>query len=160
VFKRKHLRPSLPPFDRLFWTILRRLWSAWAEALMIVRPETAVRWHRAGFWLHWRWRSRAGAPKLHGELLKLGFQVSERTVARYLRRVRRWGDPFRRWLTFLRNHRGVIVALDCFTVPTVTFQLPYCFFAIEQGRRRILPVNTKRHRKPTGSSNRLRQTFP
>ena len=108
VFKRKHPRPSLSPIDRLFWTILRRLWSAWAEALIIVKPETVVRWHRAGFRLYWRWRSRTGgrpkitveiramirrlaeenpnwgAPKIHGELRKLGFQVSERTVARYL----------------------------------------------------------------------------
>jgi hypothetical protein len=76
-----------------------------------------------------------GAPKIHGELLKLGFSVSERTVARYLRRVQRRGDPSKRWLTFLRNHREVIVALDFFTVPTVTFKLLYCFFTIEHGRR-------------------------
>ena len=114
-----------------------------------------VRWHRTGFRLYWRWRSRAGsggrpkttaeirtlirrmaeenldwgAPKIHGELRKLGFNVSERTVARYLQRIRRRGDPSKRWLTFLRNHREVIVSLDFFTVPTVTFKLLYCFFA-------------------------------
>jgi putative transposase len=142
VFKRKHPRPKLSPVDRLFWTILRRIWSGWAEALIIVKPDTVVRWHRTGFRLYWRWRSRAGsggrpkttaeirtlirrmaeenldwgAPKIHGELLKLDFTVSERTVARYLQSIRRRGDPSKRWLTFLRNHREVIVALDFFTV--------------------------------------------
>ena len=79
-----------------------------------------------------------GAPKIHGELLKLGFQISERTVARYLRRVGRRGDPAKRWRTFLHNHREAIVAFDFFTVPTMTFQMLYCFFVIEHGRRKIL----------------------
>jgi transposase InsO family protein len=78
-----------------------------------------------------------GAPKIHGELLKLGFEVSERTVARYLQRLRRRGDPAKHWLAFLANHREVIVAFDFFTVPTLTFQLLYCFLVIEHGRRRI-----------------------
>jgi len=140
----------LNPLDRLFWTTLRRVWSSWAQVLVIVKPEAVVGWHRAGFRLYWRWRSRSrggrpkigdeirvlirrlaeenptwGAPKIHGELLKLGLAVSERTVAGCLRRVRRRGGPARRWLAFLRNHREVIVALDFFTVPTVTFKLLY-----------------------------------
>jgi hypothetical protein len=81
---------------------------------------------------------RWGAPKIHGELQKLGLVVSERSVARYLRRMRRRGDPAKSWLAFLQNHREVIVAFDFFTVPTVTFQLLYCFFVIEHGHRRIL----------------------
>jgi hypothetical protein len=105
--------------------------------LVIVKPETVVGWHRTGFRLHWRWRSRPnrgrpkttteirglicrladenplwGAPKIRGELLKLGLVISERTVARYLRRVRHRDDPGKRWLAFLQNHREVIVALD------------------------------------------------
>jgi len=125
----------------------------WTEALIIVKPETVVSWHRAGFRLYWRWRSRPsggrakiaeqvrvlirrlteenpdwGAPKIHGELQKLGLVVSERTVARYLRRIRRRRDPGKQWLAFLQNHREAIVALDFFTVPTVNFQLLYCFF--------------------------------
>ena len=75
-----------------------------------------------------------GAPKIHGELLKLGFVVSERTVARYLRRMRRRGDPSKSWWAFLQNHREVITAFDFFTVPTLTFQLLYCFFVIEHGQ--------------------------
>ena len=129
VLKRKRPRPILNSLDRLFWTTLRHVWSRWTEVLVIVNPETVIGWHRAGFRLLWRWRSRPrsgrpkiteeirvlirrlaqenpdwGAPKIHGELLKLGFVVSERSVARYLRRIRRRGDPAKRWLAFLQNH--------------------------------------------------------
>ena len=141
VFKRKRPRPPLRSLDRLFWTLLRRCWSRWAEVLVIVKPSTVVGWHRAGFRLYWRWRSRRcggrpqiteeirglvrrladenpawGAPKIHGEPLKLGFVVSERSVARYLRRMSRRRDPGQSWLTFLHNHREVMVAFDFFTV--------------------------------------------
>jgi len=160
---------------------LRHVWSRWAEVLVVVKPETVIGWHRAGFRLDWRWRSRArggrpktsaeiralsrrmveenstwGAPKVHGELLKLGFVVSERTVARYLQRVRRRGDPGQGWLTFLANHREMIAALDFFTVSTVTFRLLYCFSVIEHGRRKILHFNVTQH--PT--VQQLREAFP
>jgi transposase len=166
ALKWKRTRPRLNRLDRLFWTTLRRVWPRWTDVLLIVKPETVIGWHRAGLRLYWRWRSRPqggrpkitteiralirrmaeenagwGAPKIHGELLKLGFEVSERTVARYLRRIRRRGDPGKRWLAFLQNHREVIVALDFFTVPTVTFRLLYCFFVIAHGRRKILHFN-------------------
>jgi hypothetical protein len=155
VLKRKRPRPILNSLDRLFWTTLRHVWSRWSDVLVIVKPETVISWHRAGFRLYWRWRSRRrggrpkvteeirglirrlaeentdwGAPKIHGELLKLGFVVCERTVARYLRRIHRRGDPGKQWLAFLQNHREVIVAFDFFTVPTLTFQLLYCFFVM------------------------------
>jgi putative transposase len=137
VLKRKRPRPVLNSLDRLFWTTLRRRWSRWADVLLIVKPETVIGWHRAGFRLYWRWRSRPragrpkisdeihvlirrlaqenpdwGAPRIHGELQKLGFVLSERSVARYLRRLRRRGDPAQRWLTFPHNHREVIAAFD------------------------------------------------
>ena len=169
VRKRKRRRPPLNAIDRLFWTVLRSLWSGWREALVIVQPETVIAWHRAGFRLYWRWRARRpggrpqvteeirelirrwaeenadwGAPKIHGELRKLGFVVSERTVARYLRRLHRRGNA-KRWLAFLQNHREAIVAFDFFTVPTLTFQLLYCFFVMEHSRRRILHCNVTRH---------------
>ena len=178
VLKRKRPRPTLKSLDRLFWTTLRRFWSRWAEVLVIVKPETVVGWHRAGFHLYWRWRSRPrggrpkitseiralirrmaeqnagwGAPKIHGELQKLGSEVSEPTVARYLRQIRRRGDPGNSWLAFLENHHEVIVAFDFFTVPTVTFKLLYCFFVIEHGRRKILHFNVTRH--PTADRPRL-----
>jgi transposase InsO family protein len=172
-------------FDRLFWTTLRRIWSRWADVLVIVKPEAVVGWHRTGFRLYWRWRSRPrggrprisdevrarirqmaednvgwGAPRNHGELQKLGFVVSERTVARYLRSVQRRGDPAKRWLIFLQNHREVIAAFDFFTVPTVTFQMLYCFFVIEHGRRKILHFNVTRHPTAEWVLQQLREAFP
>jgi transposase InsO family protein len=171
--------------DRLFWTTLRRFWSRWTDALLIVKPETVIGWHRAGFRLYWRWRSRPrggrpkitneiralirrmaeenagwGAPKIHGELLKLGFEVSERSVARYLRRTRRRADPGKRWLAFLQNHREVIVALDFFTVPTATFKLLYCFLVIEHGRRKILHFNVTSCPTAEWVVQQLREAFP
>jgi hypothetical protein len=156
--------------DRLFWTSLRRCWPRWAEILVIVKPETVIGWQRAGFQLYWRWRSQPrggrpkitqeirelirrlaqdnsdwGAPKIHGELVKLGFQISERMVARYLRRVGCRGDSGKQWRTFLQNHREFIVVFDFFTVPTATFRWLYCFFVIEHGRRKILHFNVTRH---------------
>ena len=185
VLKRKRPRPVLNSLDRLFWTALRHFWSRWADVLVIVKPETVIGWHRAGFRLYWRWRSRPrggrpkitaevrvpicrlaqenpdwGAPRIHGELQKLGFVVSERSVARYLRRVRHRGDPGKRWLTFLQNHREVIAAFDFFTVPTVTFQLLYCFFVIEHGRRRILHFNVTRYPTAEWVVQQLREAFP
>jgi len=150
-----------------------------------VKPETVIGWRRPGFRLYWRWRSRSrggrpkisdeirvlirhlaeenptwGAPKIHGELLKFGFVVSERTVARCLRRVRRRGDPAKRWLAFLQNHREVIVAFDFFTVPTVTFKLLYCFFVIEHGRRKNLHFNVTRHPTADWVVQQLCESFP
>jgi transposase InsO family protein len=92
-------------------------------------------------------------------LLKLGFEISERTVARYLRRLQRRGDPKRSWLTFLENHREVIVALDFFTVPTITFRLLYCLFVIEHGRRKILHCNVTFHPTADWVLQQLRETF-
>jgi hypothetical protein len=185
VLKRKRPRPTLNSRDRLFWATLRRCWSRWSDVLVIVKPETVIGWHRTGFRLYWRWRSRPkggrpkiseeirtlirrladenpdwGAPKIHGELQKLGLIVSERSVARYLQRILRRGDPGKRWLAFLHNHRDVIVAFDFFTVPTVTFQLLYCFFVIEHGRRKILHFNVTRHPTAEWITQQLRETFP
>ena len=169
---------------RIFWIALRRYWSRWTEVLIIVKPKTIVSWHRAGFRLYWCWRSRSGggrpeiaeevrilirrlanenpnwgAPKIHGELQKLGFVVSEHSVARYLRRIRRRGDPGKRWLAFLQNHREVILAFDFFTVPTVKFQLLYCFFVIEHARCRILYFNVTRHHRRIGLCNNFELRF-
>jgi Integrase core domain. len=184
VLKRKRLRPPLNSSDRLFWVLLQRFWPGWKSALIIVKPDTVVGWHRAGFRYYWSWKCRRhpgrpristeirelivrlaeentgwGAPKIHGELLKLGFEISERTVARYLRRLHRRGDPKKSWPTFLKNHREVIVALDFFTVPTITFRLLYCFFVIEHERRKILHCNVTAHPTADWVLQQLRQTF-
>jgi transposase InsO family protein len=184
MLKRKHPRPRISTLDRLFWRALRRLWSRWADALVLVKPETVVGWHRAGFRLYWRLCSRGGgrkigadifeivrrmarenpswgAPRIHGELLKLGFEISERTVSRYLaRRLPRPGDGAKNWLAFLRNHREAIAALDFFTVSTVTFRLLYCFFVIDHGRRKILHFNVTAHPTADWVVQQLRETFP
>ena len=127
-------RPQLRTIDRLFWTWLCRLWPGWRRALVIVTPDTVVRWHRRGFRLYWRWKSRPrgpgrprvsravqalirqmchanptwGAPRIHGELLKLGIEIAETTVAHYL--VRRRPPPSQTWRTFLTNHVSQLVA--------------------------------------------------
>jgi hypothetical protein len=150
-----------------------------------VRPETVVAWHRAGFRLYWRWRSRPrggrpritqqgrdwigrlakenpdwGAPQIHAELQELGFLLAERTVARYLcRRVRR-GDPKHKWLAFLHHNREVIAALDFFTVPTiVTFPSAVLFLVIEHERRKILHGSVTEHPTAEGIVQPLREAF-
>ncbi len=187
ALKRRHPRPRLGRFDKFFWVIARRLWSTWEEALIVVTPETVVRWHRAGFRLYWKWLSRHrvcigrkrisrelrdlifrmvaenptwGAPRIHGELLMLGFDVSERTISRWMRRAPRDPEPAKRWLAFLKNHREAIVAMDFFTVPTITFGMLYCFFVIGHDRRRILHVNVTRHPTSLWIVQQLREAFP
>ena len=139
-------RPWLSPADRRFWVALRKGWSDWAGALVIVKPATVVTWHRRAFRAYWRRRSRPpgrprtdaplrapirrmvtenrwGAPRIHGELLKLGVRVSERTVSRYVRLCRPRRPRSASWKAFLDNHREVLAAMDVFTVPTLTFRL-------------------------------------
>jgi putative transposase len=186
VLKRKTPRPRLRRRDRIFWILLHRLWPGWSNALIIVKPETVVAWHRAGFRLFWRIRSRPksigrptidaevraiirrmvkenptwGAPRIHGELLKLGFQVSERTVSRYIRRLSPSDQKRKLWAAFLHNHRDAITAMDFFTVPTLTFRVLYCFFVIEHGRRRILHFNVTEHPTSPWIVQQLRDAFP
>jgi putative transposase len=185
--QRRKTRPRLARLDRLFWVVTRRFWSRWREALVIVTPETVVRWHRAGFRLYWSWLSRHrtilgrkrispemrelifrmvaenltwGAPRIHGELLKIGFDVSERTVSRWVQRAPRNPELAKRWQAFLENHREAIAAMDFFTVPTLTFGALYCLFVIAHDRRGILHCNVARH--PTGFwiAQQLREAFP
>jgi transposase InsO family protein len=187
VLKRKRPRPHLKRRDRLFWAALCSLWDRWREALIIVEPDTVVAWHRAGFRLYWRLRSRVphigrpkiagdvceaiermarenpdwGAPRIHGELLKLGFEVSERTVSRYLaRRGPASEDARKKWAAFLRNHREAIAAIDFFTVPTLTFRLLYCFFVIGHDRRKLLHFNVTAHPTADWVCQQLREAFP
>jgi transposase InsO family protein len=179
-------RPLISPIDRAFWVMLRRLWSRWAAAIVIVKPETVIGWHRAGFALYSRWLSRParcggrpgvgqqlrdlirrmasengwGAPRIHGELTKLGFKISERSVSRYLRAIRPRPERRQGWLTFLRNHREVIVAMDFFTVPTATFRLLYVWFAIRHGRREIVHWSVTEHPTAPWVIQQLREAFP
>ena len=188
VFKRKQPRPHLCNLDRAFWVAVRRLWPGWANALIIVKPDTVLSWHRAAFRRFWRWRSRAkrlgrpsvsveiqqlirrmksenpswGAPRIHGELLQLGFELSETTVSRYLQRLNRQPDKVKvqRWLTFLQNHRELIAAFDFFTVPTLSFRVLYCFFVIEHHRRCILHINVTANPTSEWVVQQLREALP
>jgi putative transposase len=187
VFKRRHPRPRLTLLDKLFWVAARQIWWDWKQFLIIVLPETVVQWHRAGFELYWRVLSRFrgqvgrrriskdirdlifrmvaenptwGAPRIHGELLMLGFDVSERTISRWMRKAPRDPELAKRWLTFLRNHREAIAAMDFFTVPTITFGVLYCFFIIGHDRRRILHFHVTRHPTSLWVVQQLREAFP
>src|SRR5262249_20184043 len=187
VLKRKHPRPRTEAVDKIFWVFARRFWSAWKQSLVLVNPETVVRWHRAGFRMYWsvihreRWRVGRkklskdlrdlifrmvrenptwGAPRIHGELLMLGFEVSERTVSRWMKRAPRDPEPAKRWLAFLRNHREAIAAMDFFTVTTITFGVIYCFFLIAHDRRRILHFNVPKRARSLWIVQQLREAFP
>jgi len=171
ALKRRHPRPRLGLFYRLVWVVARWVWSVWKHSLVLVTPETVVRWHRTGFRMYWRLISRVrrqagrrptakevrelifrmvvenptwGAPRIHGELRMLGFDLSERTVSRWMKRAPRDPDRAKRWLAFPRNHREAIAVMDFFTVPTITFGVLYCLFVISHDRRRILHVNNPR----------------
>jgi hypothetical protein len=187
VLKRRRRKARLEFLDKLFWLTARRFWSGWKTSLLVVTPDTVVRWHRAGFRMYWslisKLRKRAGrkrlskevrdlifrmvaenptwgAPRIHGELRMLGFDVCERTISRWMKRAPRDPEPARRWLAFLRNHREAIAAMDFFTVPTVTFSLLYCFFIIRHDRRRVLHFNVTRHPTSTWIIQQLREAFP
>src|SRR5260221_2061979 len=146
-------RVQLTNGDRLFLVMLYRWFPSILKAITIIQPETLVRWHRAGFRRYWRWKSRPqggrpqvgadlralirrmsvdnplwGAPRIHGELLKLGFEVSQSSVAKYM--VKRCGPPSQGWSTFLRNHAPDIAAMDLFVVPTIGFDLLYAIVIV------------------------------
>jgi hypothetical protein len=187
ALKRRRPRPRLAVFDKLFWILARRFWSEWNQALIVVTPETVVRWHRAGFRLYWKLISKVrrpigrrqipkevrelifrmvaenptwGAPRIHGELLMLGFDISERTISRWMKRAPRDPEPAKRWLTLLRNHREAIAAMDFFTVPTLRFSVLYGFFVISHDRRQILHFNVTKHPTSLWIVQQLREAFP
>jgi hypothetical protein len=168
VLKEKRPKPSLSAADRLFWVALKRSWPRWADALIVVKPETVAAWHRAGFRFYWRWKSRGrgkpgrppialevrdlvrrmalenpawGAPRLHGEPRMLGLDVAERTVQRLIPRRPAPQGSVERWTAFLRNHASAIADMDLFTVPTATFRILYVLVAIHHASRRVLHVN-------------------
>ena len=166
--RRTPKRPALRSFDRLIFILLYRLAPTVLDAVTIVRPETIMRWHRAGFRSFWRWKSRRrsgrpkvplevrqlireislanplwGAPRIHGELLKLGIDVGQTSVAKYMARRRR--PPSQGWRTFLRNHADGIASIDLFVVPTISFRLLYGLLVLRHDRRRILWLDVTAH---------------
>jgi putative transposase len=177
-------KPRITSVDRTFWVFLSRIWSGWKENLVIVQPDTVVRWHRKGFRLYWRSISRPGpgrppispeiqalirrfanendwrARKVQAELEKLGFSVSLATVSRYLPKRNPDHDQRQRWKTFLRNHKDGIAAMDFIVVPTIRFRLLYVWFVIDHGRRKIIHFGVTAHPTSLWVIQQLREAFP
>ena len=175
-------RVQLTNGDRLFLVQLYRWFPSVLRAVTIIRPETLVRWHRAGFRRYWRWKSRSlggrpkiaadlralirrisaeplwGAPRIHGELLKLGFEVAQSSVAKYM--VKRCGPPSQGWRTFLRNHAPDIAAMDLFVVPTMGFDLLYVLVIVRLARRDLVWINVTTHPTADWIARQITEAFP
>ena len=169
--------------DRCFFIQLYRWFPSVLNAITIIRPETLVRWHRAGFCCYWRWKSQSlggrrqidlelralirkmsienplwGAPRIHGELLKLGFEVAQSTVAKYM--PKRCGPRSQGWGTFLRNHAPDIAAMDLFVVPTIGFELLYALVVIRLDRRDLVWINVTTNPTAEWIARQLTEAFP
>jgi len=183
VLHRRSKRPRLKTRDRVFWLWLARSWGEWRESLIVVKPATVVRWHRQGFKYYWTWKSRHkggrpavdpevrdlirrmsrsnplwGAPRIHGELLKLGIDLSQTTVAKYMIRHRKPPSPS--WRAFLNNHVKDLVSIDFFTVPTVTFNVLFVFVVLAHDRRRVVHFNVTESPGAKWTAQQIVEAFP
>src|SRR5262249_22265439 len=182
--RRKQKRPRLVGRDRWFWIALSVVWKDWRRALLVVHADTVVRWQRERLRRYWAQRSKKSgtkgrppiglqiralirtlaqtnplwrAPRIHGELLKLGIEVSEHTVSRVLRTVKR--PPSQTWRTFLRNHIEEIVAVDFFTVPTIRLRVLFVFLVIEHQRRKVLYFGVTEHPTAEWTGQQMAEAF-
>src|ERR1700694_895196 len=178
-----HGRVRLTNHDRCFLIQLYRWLPEILRVLTIIRPETLVRWHRAGFRCYWRWKSRRrggrpqietelralirlmstenplwGAPRIHGELLKLGFEIAQSSVAKYM--VKRRGPPSQGWRTFLPNHAPDIAAMDLFVVPTIGFDLLYAYVIVRLDRRELVWISVTTHPTAEWVARQITEAFP
>jgi len=169
--------------DRLLFMLLYRIWPGILDSIAVIQPDTIVRWHRRGFRALWWWKSRRrlgrpgiakdmrdlaceisranplwGAPRIHGELLKLGIDVAQSTVAKYMSRTRR--PPSQSWRTFLYNHAEAIAAVDLFVVPTITFGMLFGFVVLHHGRRQLVHVGVTAHPTAEWISHQISEAFP
>src|SRR6188472_4267544 len=176
-------RPRLTNNDRWFFIQLYRWFPAILKVLTIIQPETLVRWHRAGFRCYWSWKSRPvggrpqierelralirqmsienplwGAPRIHGELLKLGIEVAQSSVAKYM--IKRRGPPSQGWQIFLRNHAPDIAAMDLFVVPTIGFDLLYAFVIVRLGRKDLVWINVTANPTAEWVARQITEAFP
>ena len=176
-------RVPLTNGDRWFLVQLYHWFPSILGSLVLIKPETLVRWHRAGFRLYWRWKSRSrggrpridadlrtlirqmsienplwGAPRIHGELLKLGFDVAQSSVAKYMIKRRRPGGQG--WRTFLRNHTPEIAAMDLFVVPTIGFELLYAFVIVRLDRRHLVWINVTTNPTAEWVARQITEAFP
>jgi putative transposase len=177
-------RPRLSAIDRILWVWLSRTWSGWKESIRIVRPDTVIAWHRRGWRLYWTWRSKRrgpgrpliaqdardlirkmsaenvtwGAPRIHGELRKLGVEVSQATVAKYM--VRHNKPPSQSWRTFPDNHVTSLASIDFFTVPTIRLGVLYVFLVLAHDRRRALHFNVTANPTAEWTARQITEAFP
>src|SRR6476619_6948147 len=176
-------RARLTNNDRWFFVQMYRWFPSILKVVTIVQPETLVSWHRAGFRRYWRWKSNArggrprieielralirqmstenqlwGAPRIHGELLKLGFSVAQSSVAKYM--VKRRGPPSQRWRTFLRNYAPDIAAMDLFVVPNIGFDLLYAFVIVRLDRRDLAWINVTTNPNAEWVARQITEAFP
>src|SRR5882757_1608448 len=176
-------KPKLAVTDRLLFVWLYRLFPLVLNVATIVRPETIIRWHRAGFRLYWRWKSRSrggrpkvpmeirrliremslanrlwGAPRIHGELLKLGIEVAQSTVAKYM--ARRGRGRSQTWKTFLHNHAASIAAMDFLVVPTVGFKLLFVLVILRHQRRRLISLSVTANPTAEWIARQITEAFP
>ena len=184
VYKRTATRPRLRTTDRLFWVGLARAWTRWRQPLVIVTPDTVLRWQRRRFREYWTQLSRRptrgrppihaeikalvlrmaaanplwGAPRIHGELLKLGIAVAERTVSRLL--PKRRTPPSQTWRTFLANHVRDLVSIDFFTVPTAQLRVLFVLVVLAHHRRRVVHFNVTEHPTAAWTAQQLVDAFP
>jgi hypothetical protein len=184
VLQRSVKRPKLTAADRFLWAWLSAVWEDWQPRSVIMKPATVIGWHRKGFRLFWTWKIRLGklgrpavpvdvrtliramsrdnplwgAPRIHGELLKLGIAVGETSVSKYMVRLRK--PPSQTWRTFLENHVKTMVSVDFFTVPTIRFQVLYVFLVLAHDRRRILHFAVTAHPTAEWTAQQLREAFP
>jgi transposase InsO family protein len=181
--RRPRGRVRLTDHDRRFFIQLYRWFPAILKVLAIIRPVTLVRWHRAGFRCYWRWKSRPrggrpqietelrvlirrmsvenplwGAPRIHGELLKLGFEAAQSSVAKYM--VKRRGPPSQGWRTFLRSHAPSSAAMDLFVVPTIGFKMLYAFVIVRLDRRDLVWISVTAHPTAEWVARQITEAFP
>ena len=186
AYKRSGKRPRLRQSDRMILVWLSRCWVDWRSATVIVQPKTVVGWHRNAFRRYWRCKSRQrgrkpgrprltrevrklvtemkqsnpiwGAPRVHGELLKLGIEISERSISRLLQMIRK--PPSQSWRVFLANHATDLVSLDFFTVPTIGFKILYVFVVLEHERRRVVHFNVTTNPTAFWTAQQMIEAFP
>jgi hypothetical protein len=184
VLQRGRKRRPLNAADRFLWVCRSRLWAGWRSALAIFKPETVIRWHRTGFRLYGRWKSRGlrlgrpqvppevqdlirkmslanplwGAPRIHGELLKLGIPLSPAIVAKYMVHSRK--RPSQAWRAFLNNHVTPLASTDFFVVPTVTFRVLFVFVVLAHHRRRVIHFNVTAHPSSEWAARQIADAFP
>ena len=177
-------RPQVSTADRLFWLLFSKYVEGWRSMLHALHPDTVVRWHRQCFRFYWRWKSRSpkpgrppvdteirklirqmqsanvgwGAPRIHGELRKLGIEVSQATVSKYMVRQRK--PPSQTWRTFLDNHADCIAGIDFFTVPSATFRILYVFVVLSHDRRHIVHFNVTAHPTARWTAQQMVEAFP